>query len=588
MSRAVRKPKPQAYRSLAERLIDFESTLQGGDSLCDVEVPAPEWIELLEVAQHELAAQEQSRGGMQSSVDVLKFVRADAAELAALREFRSKAALAAGFTTNDDGALLNAITVARDAALSAEEFRRTAQRVDDVEAFREQANARIAELEAAYAEADKDRAHLLIEVKSLREFKVNASHGIATITPELEQLREFKAKSFSLERQAQLAEFAKGWDGKDDELIELRAFKVEAETTIKQLVAEADSLRDFRGCIGDRLGLVENFHRDAAFGAIDHALECEVSLDETAKELLSLREFVAGVGNAFSVTAPPFPLPTLLENVQKARASSFEAAKVISDSQLWSETRAELEGLREFRGRVANVLLKEPETDADKLIDLIANDRSDDAEELRELRAFKGDLEAIFGTSSTTTPELCVLVRQAQRAYREGRTEALKYRVEYVGTDDKQMIAGKFWATRQEAVDHGKKSLAGRVFEVVDQHGKVWDSVAAPEKKSRAKKKPAAPCIWCDETGHAAEDCALRPGDVERERHRAATFDPLPPPKKTPPKDDRQIDFTQQLKKPTRKTKKFPLGTGLAEKCTKCGAQLGEHDGTRCPKARAA
>lgn len=35
---------------------------------------------------------------------------------------------------------------------------------------------------------------------------------------------------------------------------------------------------------------------------------------------------------------------------------------------------------------------------------------------------------------------------------------------------------------------------------------------------------------------------------------------------------------------PSRPTKKFPLQTGLSEQCTECGRELGEHDGTRCPK----
>ena len=46
--------------------------------------------------------------------------------------------------------------------------------------------------------------------------------------------------------------------------------------------------------------------------------------------------------------------------------------------------------------------------------------------------------------------------------------------------------------------------------------------------------------------------------------------------------------IARAAKPPNRRTKKFPLQGGPTEKCTACGAEQGQHAGTRCPDRRAA
>lgn len=46
--------------------------------------------------------------------------------------------------------------------------------------------------------------------------------------------------------------------------------------------------------------------------------------------------------------------------------------------------------------------------------------------------------------------------------------------------------------------------------------------------------------------------------------------------------------IARAAKPPSRPTKKFPLQAGPTEKCTACGAEQGQHAGTRCPDRRAA
>ena len=45
----------------------------------------------------------------------------------------------------------------------------------------------------------------------------------------------------------------------------------------------------------------------------------------------------------------------------------------------------------------------------------------------------------------------------------------------------------------------------------------------------------------------------------------------------------RAEDLVIAVGKPNRPPKKFPLQSGLTEKCTECGAELGDHAGTKCP-----
>ncbi len=63
--------------------------------------------------------------------------------------------------------------------------------------------------------------------------------------------------------------------------------------------------------------------------------------------------------------------------------------------------------------------------------------------------------------------------------------------------------------------------------------------------------------------------------------------------KPTPGAAPTQIDLTEAIteksgnakpKPPTRATKKFPLNSGIHERCTKCGRMQGAHAGTTCPK----
>lgn len=90
-----------------------------------------------------------------------------------------------------------------------------------------------------------------------------------------------------------------------------------------------------------------------------------------------------------------------------------------------------------------------------------------------------------------------------------------------------------------------------------------FEAVPPPLKPKRERKRRIS-CDHCGEHGHDSEACGLKP-------------EPEP----------QQVELEDAIgarRPPGRPTRKFPQGGArLTEKCTDCGRELGEHDGSECP-----
>lgn len=286
--------------------------------------------------------------------------------------------------------------------------------------------------------------------------------------------------------------------------------------------------------------------------------------DSTARdvdELRALREFKAAVVRQMGVREWASDTHLILAVGSCWRDAAALAGRVAEEQDaadqedsIAIDTHAELTALREFKAASFSIERQQ------QLSDFAKRDLQVERAELVLLREFKAadDKRRESFTFSKIAPEITAWATQLDGKGTDPSRRDVNVRLLLEGGEG--CVIGF-----QEARD-----VAREILSKIDV---ALFPVAAENKKKHAAD--ARVCGLCEETGHAATDCGTRP----------AEFNPLPP-KKTPSpaEGSLQIDFTKDLAKPNRRTKKFPLNSGLTERCTKCHRTQGAHVGTKCPK----